>query len=575
MSGAAAWSLQLTTALGEDALVLQSLDGEEAVSQPFHFQLTASAGDITTDGARVVGKPACVTLVDGDGAKRYINGVATRFTLGPATCVIDLRPWFWLQSLTRNNRIFQDMTVPDILAKVFAGYGGAAFRNDLVMSYDKLEFCVQYGESDFHFASRLMEEWGISYYFDHSDSAHTLVLVDDPARFPACANIGDLPLLTLGEQRDWLTGNRIEAVSFSQSVAAGAYKATDYNFVTPATSLVATAGEGDATVYDYPGYYTLKADGEAVAKRRVEALTARAAELSGVSPVRHLVAGGTFTLARHPNEALNQKYILLSVRHRAARREYDNTFTAIPAKVAFRPGRDTPRPKIAGSQTAVVVGPSGKEIWTDEYGRIKVQFHWDQIGQNNETSSCWIRVAQNWAGAGWGGFALPRIGQEVVVSFLEGDPDRPLVTGCVYNGANTVPYALPDGQDRSTLKSRSTPSADGFNEIRLDDKAGSEELFIQAQKDLNVTVLNNSATTVKSDHGLTVQEGNSTITVSKGNLTIEVTGNVSIKASGTMSLEATGALTIKGATVEITASASGTFDGGGMLNLKGGLVKLN
>ena len=575
MNAGAAWSLQLTTPLGEDALILQSLDGEEAVSEPFFFQLTASAADITADGSKVVGKAACVTLVDGDGNKRHINGVATRFTLGPATCVIDLRPWFWLQSLTRNNRIFQDLAVPDILAKVFAGYSGAAFRNDLVLSYAKLEYCVQYGESDFQFASRLMEAWGIAYYFDHSETAHTLVMVDDPARFPACANIDALPFLTLGDQRDWLTNNRIEAVSFSQSVAPGAYKATDYNFITPATSLTATAGEGGATVYEYPGDYTLKADGETVAKRRIEELTARSAELSGASPVRHLVAGGTFTLAGHPNEALNQKYILLSVRHRAARREYANEFEAIPAKVAFRPTRDTPRPRIAGSQTAIVVGPSGKEIWTDEYGRIKVQFHWDQLGRNNEASSCWIRVAHTWAGAGWGAFVLPRVGQEVVVSFLEGDPDRPLVTGCVYNGDNAVPYALPDGQDRSTLKSRSTPSAAGFNEIRLDDKAGSEELFIQAQKDLNVTVLNNSTATIKKDHSVTVQEGNSTLTVSQGNLTINVTGDITIKATGAMTLQATGALSLKGATVQITADSSGTFDGGGVLNLKGGLVKLN
>jgi type VI secretion system secreted protein VgrG len=632
VSGAQSWSLQLTTPLGPDALWLESLEGSEYLSEPFLFELSMLSDQDTVDASALVGKPAHVTLVDGDGNKRYIHALVTQFSQNERRCTAELRPWLWMLSLTSDCRIFQNKTVPDILTAVFGDCGQIDYRNDLVLSYPTLDYCVQFQETAFQFVSRLMEEAGIAYYFDHSEGAHTLVMIDDPSKYPACPHADSLPFLPLPDDRDWLTDARIGSADLSQRVAASKFQTDDYNFITPSTELKAQAGNGSWQIYEYPGRYSQKSDGDTVAKRRMEEIEALVKQLSGTSPVRHLTAGATFTMTKHPSDAFNSKYALYSVRHSARRREYGNSFVAFPADVPFRAPRRTARPRVAGAQTAIVVGSSGQEIWTDQYGRVKVQFHWDQKGTKDENSSCWIRVAQNWAGTSWGAFALPRIGQEVVVSFLDGDPDRPLVTGCVYNGDNPVPYALPDEQTKTTLKSNSSQGGGGFNEIRFEDKKDSEELFIQAQKDLSIKVLHDrtdtvdhdDTITVKNDRKLTISEGNVTFTVSKGNethsvegtrsvtvtkaethsnkadfsqdvagnFTLQVTGDITIKASGAITIEAGTSLTVKagmgltaqagtslslsgGTTMELKAGATGTVDGGGLLNVKGGLVKLN
>jgi type VI secretion system secreted protein VgrG len=632
VSGALTWSLQLTTPLGPDVISLESLEGSESLSAPFSFALSMLTDQDTVDASAVVGKPAHVTLIDGEANKRYIHGLITRFSQSERRCMAELRPWLWMLSLTSDCRIFQNKSVPDILTAVFGDCGQTDYRNDLVLSYPTLDYCVQFQETAFDFVSRLMEEAGIAYYFDHSESAHTLVMIDDPSKYPACPHADSLPFLPLPEDRDWLTDSRIGSADLSQGVAATKFQTDDYNFLTPSTELKATAGNGSWLMYEYPGRYNQKNDGDTLAKRRMEEIEALVKQLSGTSPVRHMTAGATFTMTKHPSDAFNGKYALYSVRHSARRREYGNIFTSFPADVPFRPPRRTAKPRIAGSQTAIVVGPSGKEIWTDQYGRVKVQFHWDQNGTKDENSSCWVRVAHNWAGTSWGAFALPRIGQEVVVSFLDGDPDRPVVTGCVYNGDNPVPYALPDEQTKTTLKSNSSQGGGGFNEIRFEDAKDSEQIFIQAQKDMLVKVLNDrtetvdhdDSITVKNDRKLTVSEGNATFTVSKGNethsvegtrsvtvtkaethsdkadfsqdvggnFTLQVTGDITIKASGAVTIEAGTSLTVKagmgltaqagtalslsgGTTMELKASATGTVDGGGLLNVKGGLVKLN
>ena len=641
MSGVENWSLHVTTPLGTDVLSLDTLEGAEYLSEPFLFELSMHTAQDFVDAAGLVGKPAHVTLVDGDGKERYIHGIVTRFSQNEHQCTAELRPWLWMLSLTTDSRIFQNKTVPDILTQVFADCGQTDYRSDLVLSYPTLEYCVQFQETGLDFVSRLMEEIGIAYYFEYSSSAHTLVMIDDPSKYPACARADSLPFLPLPDDRDWLTDLRINTASLSQRVATAKFQTDDYNFTTPSTDLKATAGAGQWQVYEYPGRYTAKSDGETVAKRRIEEFEALVKMLSGTSPVRHLTAGGTFTMTGHPSDAFNAKYALYSVHHSARRREYRNSFSAFPADVPFRPRRRTARPRIAGSQTAIVVGSTGKEIWTDQYGRVKVQFHWDQNGKKDENSSCWVRVAQNWAGNGWGAFALPRIGQEVVVCFLDGDPDRPLVTGCVYNGDNPAPYTLPDDQTKTTLKSNSSQGGGGFNEIRFEDKKDSEEIFVQAQKDMLIKVMHDrtetvdhdDTVTVKNDRKVTVSEGNATFTVSKGdytvavdtgkethsvkgtrsltvtdaethsnkadfsqdvagNFTLTVSGDITLKASGAVTIEAGTSLTVKsglgltaqagtslslsgGTTMEVKASATGTVDGGGMLNVKGGLVKLN
>src|SRR5215469_6518081 len=632
MSGAQNWSLQLTTPLGADVLWLECLEGTEYLSEPFLFELSTLTEQDSVDASALVGKPAHVTLVDGDGNKRYIHGIVTQFSQDERRCTAELRPWIWMLSLTSDCRIFQNKTVPDILTAVFGDCGQTDYRSDLALSYSALDYCVQFQETAFEFVSRLMEEAGIAYYFAHSESAHTLVMIDDPSKYPACPHADSLPFLPLPDDRDWLTDVRVSSASLSRRVATAKFQTDDYNFITPSTELKATAGNGSWQIYEYPGRYTAKSNGDTVAKRRMEEIEALVKQLSGTSPLRHMSAGATFTMTKHPSAAFNGKYALYSVQHSARRREYVNIFTAFPADVPFRPPRRTARPQLVGAQTAVVVGPSGKEIWTDQYGRVKVQFHWDQKGRKDENSSCWIRVAQNWAGTGWGAFTLPRIGQEVVVSFLDGNPDRPLVTGCVYNGDNPVPYALPDEQTKTTLKSYSSQGGGGFNEIRFEDKKDSEQLFIQAQIDFSITVLHDrtetvdhdDTVTVKNDRTVTVSEGNAVFAVSKGNETysvagtrgitvtkaethsnkadysqdvagnfiLQVTGDITIKATGAVTIEAGTSLTLKsgmglsaqagtalslsgGTTMEINANATGTVDGGGILNLKGGLVKLN
>jgi len=623
MSGAQHWSLQLTTALGADVLWLESLEGTEYLSEPFLFELSTLTEQDTVDASALMGKPAHVTLVDGDGNKRCIHGIVTRFSQDERRCRAELRPWIWMLSLSSDCRIFQNKSVPDILAAVFRDCGQTDYRNDLVLSYSALDYCVQFQETAFAFVSRLMEEAGIAYYFEHSEIAHTLVMVDDPSKYPACPHSDSLPFLPLPDSRDWLTGLRINSASLSQRVATGKFQTDDYNFITPSTELKATAGNGSWRVYEYPGRYSQKNDGDKVAKRRIEEIEALVKQLSGTSPVRHMAAGATFTMTRHPSDAFNGKYVLCLVHHSARRSEYANSFTAFPADVAFRPPRRTARPLVTGSQTAIVVGPSGKEIWTDQYGRVKIQFHWDRIGTKDENSSCWVRVAQNWAGTSWGAFALPRIGQEVVVSFLDGDPDRPLVTGCVYNGDNPTPYNLPDQQTKTTLRSNSSQGGGGFNEIRFEDRKDQEEIFIQAQKDMLVKVLHDrtqivehdDTLTVKNNRTLSVSEGNETLNIAGtrslsvtkaethsnkadfsqnvgGNFTLQVSGDITIKATGAVTIEAGTSLSVKSGmglsaqagtalslsgatTMEIKASATGTVNGGGMLNLKGGLVKLN
>ena len=285
-------------------------------------------------------------------------------------------------------------------------------------------------------------------------------------------------------------------------------------------------------IYEYPGLYQSKGEGDGYGKKRLDGLEVPARLIAGESTCRPFSTGCTFSLTGHPRADVNDTYVLRRISHSGGRRHYRNSFVAFPSSATFRPPRVTPKPRIAGTQTALVVGKSGEEIWTDQYGRIKVQFHWDQLGQNDENSSCWIRVAQGWAGKNWGAIFLPRIGQEVVVSFLEGDPDRPLITGSVYNGQQPVPYTLPDEQTKSTVKSSSSKGGNGFNEIRIEDKADSEEIYIHAQKDMKIDVLNDQTTTITNNRTVTVSEKDDSLTVSKGNRSVTVSqGNESLTVS--------------------------------------------
>jgi type VI secretion system secreted protein VgrG len=566
----------VSTGAGKDVFRLRELWGEERLSGLFRFDVELDSDDDSVDFSKVVGKPGVVTVTFPGGGKRYFHGIVTRIRQGTTDpgvtrYVLELRPWTWLLTRSSGCQIFQDMSVPDILEQVFKDAGFSDFKSSLKATYAKREYCVQYRETAFDFVSRLMEEEGIFYFFEHTDSAHTLVLADDASAHSDCPGLSEV------SYRGTSTGaHDVDVVSscdIEKNVTTAAYSLEDYSFETPSTDLEAKAGSGKLARYDYPGGYAKKADGEQVAKIRLGAHAADADLLSGESFCPSFCAGYTFTLQDHPRSDVNRAYALRSVEHHLSQARYRNSFAALPSDVTFRPHPTTEHPVIAGTQTARVVGKSGEEIWTDKYGRIKVLFHWDRLGKGDENSSCWIRVAQGWAGKQWGAFFLPRIGQEVVVSFLEGDPDRPLVTGSVYNAEQTVPYGLPANQTRSTVMSNSSKGGEGFNEVRFEDKKDSEELYVHAQKDMTTEVLNDATTTVKNNRTVTVSEGNETHDVSKGtrtltvkgdekhtseaNFTHEVKGDFTLKVSGAIKIEAGGDVTIKadgGVTVKAGSS---------------------
>ncbi len=576
------YAFSVTTPLGPDKLLLESFEGEELISGLFHFRLTMASEYDDLDFKQVVGKGAAITAIDKDGKKRHFHGIVARMVQNGMTYHFDLRPKLWELTLASDYRIFQNKTVPEIVKAVLQEQGITDLDDKLIGTYQKREYCVQYGETGFAFISRLMEEEGIFYFFEHEQEKHTLVLADDGGAFKPCPNLSPVPVKPEGKKA-WEEQDLVLSVSVEESVVAGQYQADDFNFETPTTELRSKVDGGKNTlrIYDYPGLYKTKDEGDAYGKKRLDEIEFPARLIGGESICRAFTSGFTFTLTGHSRDDVNTTYVLRSVNHSGARRHYHNSFIAFPSTVNFRPPRLTPKPRIAGTQTAIVVGKSGEEIWTDEHGRIKVQFHWDQLGSKDENSSCWIRVAQLWAGKNWGAMFLPRIGHEVVVSFLDGDPDRPLVTGSVYNGQQPVPYALSDEQTKSTIKSNSSKGGSGFNELSFDDKAGSEVVQLHAQKDFKVDVLNDQTVTVGGNYTLKVT----------GNISIEATGTVSIKAGGglkvssdaTMEMKASatgtidggGALSLKGGTVEMKASTAGTIDGGGALSLKGGMVKIN
>ena len=601
------FAFAVTTPFGADKLLLERFAVSERISEPFHMHLVMASEYDNLDFSQIVGQAVSVTATDEQGNKSYFHGIVTRFRQEGLAYTADVHPKLQQLTLASDNRIFQNMTAPDIVTKVLQEQGVTDLQNSLTGTYNQREYCVQYNETAFNFVSRLLEEEGIFYYFEHAQDKHTLVLADHPPNCPDCANLSSVNFRTASEKA-WGDADVVTSAALEQALVSAKYQATDYDFTAPTTSLLSNVtGSGGSVgqIYEYPGLYTKKNDGDTLGKIRIDELQSLAKTLTGGGNCRTFRTGHKFTLAAHPRQDLNAEYLLYAVSHQGARNEYANNFIGFPSSASFTPHRVAVKPRISGTQTAVVVGKSGEEIWTDQYGRIKVQFFWDQLGKNDENSSCWIRVAQGWAGKNWGAMWLPRIGLEVVVAFLDGDPDRPLVVGSVYNGQQPVPYTLTDEQTKSTIKSNSSKGGNGFNEIRFEDKAGSEEVYLHAQKDMNIDVLNdvtwtinhNENSTIKNDRTHTISEGNDSLTVSKGNrsvtvsqgdetLTIStgkrtisvadaeshtskngfthnVTGDCTIKVSGNVTIQAGGSMTIKAATsLELDAGTSLTLKAG-------------
>jgi type VI secretion system secreted protein VgrG len=553
--------IAIDTPLGTDVLLLQGFSGAEGISHPFKFALTLLSEESSIAFPSIVGKRVTITL-KGPGGDRFINGYVSRFAQAGADqrftyYQAEVVPWLWFLTRIADCRIFQKKTPIEIIKQVFQDRGFTDFSDRTQGPFPTREYCVQYRETDFNFVSRLMEQYGIFYFFEHQENLHTLVLADSSAVHQPCPNQSLVSLYEtagpggLPEEEDVITSWRLE-----KELRSGRYALNDYNFETPSTSLldnVQTKNElGDNTkyeIFDYPGIYPDTSEGDQMVKLRMEEEESPVTTAVGRGTCRSFIPGFRFTFQDHYRPDMNGAYVLTEVQHSASLGDsyvsgdasllnYSNQFVCIPADSNYKPLRVTPQPIVQGPQTAVVVGPSGEEIYVDKYGRVKVQFHWDREGKRDENSSCWIRVSSPWAGKNWGAIYNPRIGQEVIVDFLEGDPDRPIITGRVYNAEQMPPYTLPDYQTRSTLLSRSSKggSTPNFNEIRFEDQKGSEQLFVNAEKDMDLRVEEESREFVgKSRHLIVKQNQNELV---EGEKSLEVKQDHVVKIDGSYSHQA-------------------------------------
>lgn len=509
---------------------VESFQVHEKLFQPFELSVSLLSLDADIKFEDLIRKPGTLILRgQGEGDSRVFNGVikdvhflgaGRRFSRYQLVLV----PQVWFLSQRQDCRIFQDVSVKEIIKSVLEQAGVTDFRMDLAESYQPQEYILQYRENDLHFIHRLMSQHGIWYYFEHTNAVHTMVIVDsNDAILPLQDSEEDAsepnsPLRYHADGGGVADREHIFDVSFGKHVRTDEVTVTDYNYDHPRISQEVSSSSLSAgtklAYFDFPGRYQQPASGKMQSGYRLSEHLVDNCQMDGRSCVMRLIPGFSFEMARHPRRSLNRDYTLLSVYHsgtnpRVHEEEasdlpttYDNRFICIPRDVTYR-APALPAPVVDGPQTAVVVGPSGEEIYTDVMGRIKVQFHWDRCGKSDEYSTCWIRVGQPMAAPGWGAVALPRIGHEVVVNFLDGDPDKPLVTGGVYNGLHFPPYSLPENKTRTVLRTQ-THKGSGYNELSFEDKAENEEVFVRAQKDMITKVLNNRYREIGVDEFLKV-----------------------------------------------------------------------
>jgi len=641
-------NVSITTPLGDEELIFSGLTGSEEMGRLFEFEieLIREYEKGAVDPTELLGKGMTVELDMIQGGTRYLNGVVAQFKHTGLqgrfiTYRAVMRPWLWLLTLSSDCKIFQDQSVVDIIKAVFADYTFAEVKFELSGSYEALDYCVQYRESDFDFISRLMEHNGIYYYFVHTNNKHQLIVTDANNLHQTVSGYEQIPYFP-PENAERREKDHISEWVNEHSVCSGRFELNDFDFEAPSSDLTAKSFntgkhlQDDLEVYDYPGQYTVTADGTQLTDTRVDEAQTAFSVTQGSGNAMGLQPGMEFELQDFYFDDQNTKHYIVSSSYviagdegvsgsSAAGEMFQCAFTAINSQQQFRPARRTHKPVIAGTQTAIVVGKSGEEIWTDKYGRVKVQFHWDRVGEENENSTCWIRVSHPMAGKNWGGISLPRIGQEVVVSFMEGDPDRPLITGRVYNDEQMPPYTLPDNQTQSGMKTRSSKggSAENFNEIRFEDKKGEEELYIHAETNCNRVVENddtlkvgfdkkdpgdqtieiyndrtetiemgNETLTIKTGNRVeSIDKGNETLTIKMGNRdtnikmgkdTLEAMQSIEMKVgSNSIKIDQSG-ITIKGLMIKIEGTTMAemkspmtTVKGDGMLTLKGGITMIN
>lgn len=639
-------SLQLSTKLGGDVFVPVTLTGEENLSGLFEFHVGMASTKTSVSSSDMLGSAITLSVANPQGKPRHLSGVVIEWRQGDLA-VSGLRnyeaiiaPKLWLLTQTSDNRIFQGESTLDIAEKLFAEISLRDYRTSLSKTPPKRDYCVQYRETGYDFLTRILAEEGIFFYFEHGAGKHTLVLSDSAQGY------GDS-----GERHRHAPASNGETISIKvwkrrSRIVSGAVTVRDYDFEQPTSDLTSksttTLSEPSLDgleIYEYPGLYTRKDEGQSISRHLMEAQEARHQTVFAQSNAPSLTPGLKFLLERHeaPGES-GKSYIPVRIKHEARDAThlgnlsepsyYKNDFEAVPAEVVFRPAPKPRSERMHGLQTATVVGPKGEDVYADKYGRIKVQFHWDRTGKRDENSSCWIRCAQMIAGPGWGSQFIPRIGMEVVVSFLDGDPDRPLVIGSVVNAQKSVVYAGAGLKEQSGIKTRSTPSgsASTYNELRFDDKKDKEEVYLRAQRDLVVDVTHDEARTIDNEQKLTVKKkrsitvsegdeirqldkgslkvtiaqggetreikkGNLSVSLDKGNALIEcAAGEIKLSAGtaitlsvGSNSIKITqSGITLKG--VQISETADGAhktkaamldLQGSGTVTVKGGIVKIN
>lgn len=519
-------SIAVLSDLGEDVLLFHRMAGSEELGHCFEYELELLSAHRDLEPSDILGHPMAVRLRLPEKRERHFHGVVTSFCCAGsqgrlARYELTLRPWLWLLTRTADCRIFQQMTVPEIIQAVFHKHGLSDVEDALTGTYRSWDYCVQYRETDFNFVSRLMEQEGIYYYFKHDGQKHTLVLCDDYTAHEAVPGYEEIPLNKLGGD-DPTEQDHLFEWTITQQIQAGTYALNEFDFENPKADLEVKSTidrdheHASFEIYDYPGEFVEPGDGEAYVRHRIEELQARFELASGSGNARGMASGCLFRLTESPRDDQNREYLIVRASHSLTNNEYESgaggsveysgAVLAIDSRQPYRPERVTPKPMIRGPQTAIVVGKSGEDIWTDPHARVKLKFPWDRYSKGDESSSCWVRVAQVWAGTNWGGIHIPRIGQEVIVEHLEGDPDRPIVTGRVYNADCMPPYDLPANQTQSGIKSRSSKegTAENFNEIRFEDKKGEELFYLHAEKDRSIVVENDDTESVGNDQSITI-----------------------------------------------------------------------
>ncbi|MDR1982495.1 MAG: type VI secretion system tip protein VgrG [Holosporaceae bacterium] len=597
----------LQTVFGDADIVLKSLSGKEAISELFEFKIVFAAKDSALDLEKALGSNINIALKS-ETQERYIDGIITEFSHGSTENKSDtyvteysatIRPRLWLLTLDRNSLIFQNKTAIDIINQVLKDQGIKDIE-DKTKTCGKVErkYCVQYAESSFNFISRLMEDEGIFYFFDHSKDKHTLVLADDSSVHKKPS--GESKIGFFKGVSDVFPLGKVFNTSMTTILNTGGYSLSDYNYTISQTNLSSkldTKWKGQM-FYEYPGGFEKLNEGEDLSKLRVQLFEFNHCLFSAFSTAAILAPGFLFEVTDHHVDKFNQEYVIYDIEHSYSFSNssgfiYKNKFRAFEKEIVFRPLRKTPKPRIHGTQTAIVTCPSGEEIFRNEHCCVKVHFHWDQMGKKNENDSCWIRVAQVLAGSGWGGVFVPRIGQEVVVAFIDGDPDRPLIVGCVYNDKYMPAYSDKESM-KSSLKTVTYTDDSGFNEIRFNDEKDKEEIYVHAQKDVCVDIINSRKTQIEesddtldlfkgsrsitlqskdgpANHSLSIKEGNNTVTLDKGNMVYDITGDYTLTVSGNLTIKADGKISFKsGQDTAIDAGTAFTLKSGTDLKVESG-----